>query len=87
MNVSKFIKLKTEYKEIVIISILIFALLLLLFIIEIFVFWGIYGEGETASRISELWYVEIIFDYLPIILIGGYLIFETILNSRKQKYI
>lgn len=87
MNIHKFTKLKTEYKSIAISSALLFALLILLFVIEIFVFWGIYGEGATASRISELWYVEIILDYLPIILIGGYLVFKTYTNYKNQKYI
>ena len=83
----KFTKLKTEYKSIVIRSVLLFALLISLFVIEIFVFWGIYGEGASASRISELWYVEIILDYLPIIIIGGYLGFKIVTNYKNQKYI
>lgn len=87
MNIQKFIKLKTEYKNIAIISVLLFALLILLIVIEIFVFWGIYGEGATASRISELWYAEIILDYLPIAIIGGYLVSKTFTNYKKQKYI
>ena len=83
---NKFPKLKTEYKSIVIRSVLLFALLISLFVIEIFVFWGIYGEGASASRISELWYVEIILDYIPIVLIGGYLLFKTYTNYKNQKY-
>ena len=87
MNISKLAKEKTEYKSIAISSALLFALLILLFAIEIFVFWGIYGEGATASRISELWYVEIILDYFPIVLIGSYLIFKTYTNYKNQKYV
>lgn len=87
MNIDKFVKLKTEYKKIVIGSVLLFALMILLFIIEIFVFWGIYGEGAAASRVSELWYVELFLDYFPIIMIGGYLIFNTITNYKNRKYI
>lgn len=87
MNIREFTKLKTEYKSIVISSALLFILLILLFVIEIFIFWGIYGEGATASRISELWYVEIILDYLPILIIGGYLGLKTYANYRKRKYI
>tara|TARA_R110002124_G_scaffold115746_5_gene271728 strand:- start:16 stop:360 length:345 start_codon:yes stop_codon:yes gene_type:complete len=87
LNLKDLIKLKTEYKSITIRSILLFALLILLFVIEIFVFWGIYGEGASASRISELWYVEIILDYLPIAIISCYLIFQMFLNYKQQKYI
>jgi hypothetical protein len=83
----QFTKLKTDYKSIAINSAILFALLILLFVIEIFVFWGIFGEGATASRISELWYVEIILDYLPIVLIGGYLMFKSYTNYKNQKYV
>lgn len=87
MNISKLAKQKTEFKNIVISSLLLFTLLILLFVIEIFVFWGIYGEGATASRISEIWYVEIILTYFPIVLIGSYLIFKTYTNYKNQKYV
>lgn len=81
-----FLKLKTEYLKIAINSVLLFALTIILFIIEIFVFWGIYGEGATASRISELWYVEIILDYLPIALVGGYLVTKTFNSYKNHKF-
>jgi hypothetical protein len=84
LNISKLAKQKTEYKSIAISSALLFALLILLFVVEIFVFWGIYGEGATASRISELWYVEIFLDYFPIVLIGSYLMFKTYTNYKNQ---
>ena len=87
MNISKLAKQKTEYKNIAINSAFLFAIIILLFLIEIFVFWGIYGEGATASRISELWYVEIILEYFPIVLIGGYLMFKTYTNYKSQKYV
>lgn len=87
MNINKLAKQKTEYKNIVISIVLLFMLLILLFVIEIFVFWGICGEGATASRVSELWFIEIILDCLPIIIIGGYLGLKTFANFKKQKYI
>jgi hypothetical protein len=87
LKISKLVKQKTEYKNIAISSALFFTLLILLFVIEIFAFWGIYGEGATASRVSELWYVEIILDYLPIVIIGGYLGLKTFANYKNQKYI
>lgn len=87
MNLQKLTKPKTEYKSIALKSILLFVILILLFLIEVFVFWGIYGEGATASRISEIWYVEIILDYLPIVIIGGYLMCQIFKNFNEQKFI
>jgi hypothetical protein len=87
LSIQKLITIKTEYKNIAIRSILLFALLILLFVIEIFIFWGIYGEGASASKISELWYVELILDYLPITIICGYLVFIFLVSYKKQKYI
>lgn len=87
LNINNFFTLKTDYKNIIIGSTLLLALMLLLFVIEIFVFWGIFGEGASAGRISELWYVEIILDYLPILMIDGYLISKAVANYRNQKYI
>ncbi|MEP7095053.1 MAG: hypothetical protein ABI793_13420 [Flavobacterium sp.] len=87
MNIQRFTKLKIAYKRIAIGSVLLFALPILLFTIEIFILWGICGEGTSAGRVSELWYVEVILDYLPIVIIGGYLVFKAIANYRKQKYI
>jgi hypothetical protein len=87
LNLQKLTKLKTEYKNIAIKSILLFVILILLFVTEIFAFWGIYGEGATASRISEIWYVEIILDYLPIAIIGGYLMYQIFINFNEKKYV
>ncbi|MBU0941338.1 MAG: hypothetical protein KKD36_07895 [Bacteroidetes bacterium] len=87
MNLQKLSKLETEYKSIAIKSVLLFVIFLLLFVIEIFAFWGIYGESATASRISEIWYVEIILDYLPIVIISGYLMIQIFINVNEQKYI
>ena len=87
MNLQKLTKLETDYKSIAIKSILLFVILLLLFVIEIFAFWEMNGEGTNASRISEIWYVEIILDYLPIVIIGRYLMIQIVINFNKQKYI
>ncbi|WP_159092360.1 hypothetical protein [Aquimarina sp. Aq107] len=86
MNIADFLNIKTNYLGIGIRSILFFGSLLLLILIEIFVFWGIYGEGATASRISELWYVDLILNYLPILLVGGFLIYRIIKEYKKQEY-
>ena len=87
MNMSEFLKIKTNFIGIGIRSVLFFGILLLLILIEIFAFWGIYGEGATASRISELWYIDLILNYLPIILVGGFLIYRILREYRKQEYV
>ena len=84
MKTAEFLKIKTNYLGIGIRAILFFGILLLLILIEIFVFWGIYGEGATASRISELWYVDLILNYLPILLVGGFLIYIIIKKYKKR---
>ncbi|MBQ0908659.1 hypothetical protein KBJ98_08095 [Flavobacterium sp. F-328] len=68
-------------------SILLFVVLIILFSIEIFIFWGIFGEGATASRIAEIWYVKLILDYLPFATIIGYLGLKTFANYKSKKYI
>ena len=86
MKTTEFLKIKTNYLGIGIRSILFFGILLLLILIEIFVFWGIYGEGATASRISELWYVDLTLNYLPILIVGGFLVYRIIKEYKKQEY-
>tara|TARA_R110002124_G_scaffold282642_2_gene457962 strand:- start:11 stop:355 length:345 start_codon:yes stop_codon:yes gene_type:complete len=87
MNMSEFLKIKTNFIGIGIRSVLFFGILLLLILIEIFAFWGIYGEGATASRVLELWYVDLILNYLPIILVGGFLVYRILKEYRKQEYV
>ena len=87
MKTAAFLKIKTNYLGIGIRSVLFFGILLLLILIEIFAFWGIYGEGATASRISELWYVNLILNYLPILLVGGFLVYRIRKEYRKQEYV
>jgi magnesium-transporting ATPase (P-type) len=79
--------IKTDYKRIVIASILLIAVTLLLYLIEIFGFWGIYGEGATASRISELWYVDLILNFSPIVLVGGFLIYKIWSSYKQEEYV
>ncbi len=87
MHIHQFVKLKTDYKAIIVNSTLLFAVIIILFGIEIFIFWGIFGEGATASRIAEVWYVKLILDYLPLAIIIGYLGLKTYSNYKSKKYI
>ena len=87
MKTREFLEIRTDYLEIVIRSILFFGIVLLLILIEIFAFWVIYGEGATASRILELWYIDLILNYLPILLVGGFLILRIVKEYKKLEYV
>jgi len=87
LKTTEFIKIKTDYLGIVIKSILFFGILLLVILIEILAFFLIYGSGASSSRISELWYVDLILNYLPIFLVGGFLVFKIIAKYKKREYV
>ena len=87
MNLTEFLKIKTNFIGIGIRSVLFFGILLLLILIEIFAFFLIYGSGATSSRIAELWYVDLILNYLPILLVGGFLVYRIIKKYKKQEYV
>ena len=87
MKTSEFLKIKTNYLGIGIKSILFFGILLILFSIEIFAFFLIFGSGASSSRIAELWYVDLILNYLPISLVGGFLVFKVIAKFKKLEYV
>ena len=86
MSVTEFLRVKTNYLGIVIWTILFFGILLLLIFIEILAFFLIYGSGATSSRIAELWYVDLILSYLPILLVVGFLVFKVITKYKKREY-
>ena len=87
MKTAEFLKIKTNYLGIGIRSVLFFAILLLLILIQILAFFLIFGSGAGASRISELWYVELIFNYLPILLVGGFLVYRIIKKYYNGEYV
>ena len=87
LKTAEFLKIKTNYLGIGIRSVLFFGILLFLILIEIFAFFLIFGSGASSSRISELWYVDLIFNYLPILLVGGFLVYRIIKEYRKQEYV
>ena len=87
LKTTEFLRIKTNYLGIGIRSILFFGVLLLLILIEVFAFWGIYGEGATAGRISELWYVDLTLNFLPILLVGAVLVYRIRKVNKKQEYV
>jgi len=87
LKTAEFLKIKTNYLGIGIRSVLFFGILLLLILIEVFAFFLIYGSGATSSRIAELWYVDLILNYLPILLVGGFLVYRIIKKYKNQEYV
>ncbi len=47
-------------------------------------FFLLYGSGARASEISELWYVESLINYIPILGISFYWMYQIIKNYKKQ---
>jgi len=84
---TSFRQIPTDYKRIVISSILLIALTMLLYLIDVFVFWGIFGAGATASEVAELWYVDLILNLLPIILVGSFLLNKIMKCKKKEEFI
>ncbi|WP_194534690.1 hypothetical protein [Zobellia nedashkovskayae] len=87
MKTAEFLKIKTNYLGIGIRSVIFFGILLLLIFIEILAFFLIYGSGASSSRIAELPYVDLILNYLPILLVGGFLVYRIIKEYREQEYV
>jgi hypothetical protein len=87
LNTTEFLKIKTNYLGIGIRTILFFGVLLLLIFIEILTFFLLYGSGASSSRVAELWYTDLILNYLPILLVGGFLVYRIIKEYRKQEYV
>lgn len=87
LKTMEFLKIKTNYLGIGIRTIFFYGILLLLILIEIFSFFLIFGSGAGASRVSELWYVDLIFNYLPILIIGGFLVYKIFKEYRNQEYV
>jgi len=87
MNWNQFINLKTNYLGIGIRSVLFFGLALILIFIEILIFFLIFGSGAGSSRVAELWYVDTIINYLPILIAGGMLVYMIVKEYKKQEYV
>ena len=87
MKTSEFLKIKTNYLKIGIHSILFFGVVLLLILIEVLVFFLLYGSGAGSSRVAKLWYVDFILNLLPIGLIGVFLACRTIKKYKEKEYV
>ncbi len=65
-------------KNILINTFLFSAIAVTISIIQVFVFWFIYGEGAESGRIADLWYVNLILEYSPLVIVLSFLTFRTL---------
>ena len=86
MTVSDFIKIKTNYLRIALKTILLSGILFLIILIQVFIFFLLFGSGAGSGRIADLWYVELIINFLPILIIGVFLTSQIVSNYKNQKY-
>ena len=75
---SEIIQSKTDIRNILKYSISLFGLAVLILFLQVFVFWGIFGEGAESGRIADLWYVEYIMEFLPAIVIVGFILYKVL---------
>ena len=73
-------------KKIFINVILFSALAVTLSIIQIFVFWFMFGEGAESERIADLWQVNLILEYLPFLTVLFILSLRTFQRYNKNEF-
>lgn len=73
-------------KNILINTFLFSVLIVIISIIQVFVFWFMFGEGAESGRIADLWYVNLILEYLPLILILGVLSLRTLKRYKNEEF-
>lgn len=64
-------------KNILINTLLFSVIAVTISIIQVFVFWFMYGEGAESGRIADLWYVNLILEYFPLVVVLSFLTFRT----------
>ncbi len=77
-KISEIIKSKTDFQSILKYSILFFGLSVIIIFFQVFIFWGIYGEGAESTRIAEIWYVDYIMELLPAIIVIALIIYKIL---------
>lgn len=87
MNTKEFLKIRTNYLGIGIRVIFFLGVLFLMVFIEILAFFLLFGSGAGSGRISDLWYVDLTLNYLPILLVGAFLVFKILKESKRQEYV
>ena len=72
-----------NWKIVVLKTLILFIASILLLFLNVLIFFLTFGSGEESTRIGEIWYVDFLFNYLPLLLTSTYLLF-TILKSKKD---
>ena len=55
-------------------------------IIQVFVFWFLFGEGAESGRIADLWHVNFILEYLPLVIVLGVLSIRTLKRYKNKEF-
>ena len=63
------------------------VLVIIVGIIQIFIFWLIFGEGAESDRISDLWYVDLILEYFPLVLVLALLAYKVYCRFRAGEIV
>jgi len=72
-------------KNIFINTFLFSALAVTILIIQVFLFWFMFGEGAESGRIADLWYVNLILEYLPLVIVLGVLSLRTYKRYKSNE--
>jgi len=72
-------------KKILLDTLVFITIAILLIVIQVFVFWFMFGEGASSGRIADLWYVNLILEYLPLAVVVGFLAFKTFGRLKKKE--
>ena len=72
-------------KKILLDTLVFIAIAVLLIVIQVFVFWFMFGAGASSGRIADIWYVNLIMEYLPLVAVILFLIFKTFGRIKKKE--
>lgn len=72
-------------RNIILNTLLFSALAFLIVISQVFVFWFIYGEGAESGRITDLWHVNLILEYLPLVIVLSIILFRTFKRYKNKE--
>ena len=86
LKISEILRISYMTKSILINTLAFSALAVLISIIQVFVFWFMYGEGAESGRIADLWYVNLVLEYLPLVIILGVLSFRTFNRFKNEEF-
>ncbi len=73
-----------NWKTVIFKTIFFYGFSISLLFLNILIFFLTFGSGASSSRIGEIWYVDFLMNYLPLILPSLFLLY-IILISKKNK--